>query len=94
MRRELANEVEINALDEEVQIRMKSNDLEMVFSVNADEMEDVVKMLSDAIEEAKKSKYYKKQYKRQSLCRNTWTLLFILAKITMRIIEEYLNVVV
>ena len=60
MRRELANEVEVNALDEEVQIRMKSNDLEMIFSIKADEMEDVVNWLNESIEEAKKSEYYKK----------------------------------
>lgn len=60
MRRELANEVEVNALDEEVQIRMKSDDLEMIFSIKADEMEDVVNWLNESIEEAKKSEYYKK----------------------------------
>lgn len=60
MRRELANEVEVKALDEEVQIRMKSDDLEMIFSIKADEMEDVVNWLNESIEEAKKSEYYKK----------------------------------
>lgn len=60
MRRELANEVEVKALDEEVQIRMKSDDLEMIFSIKADEMEDIVNWLNESIEEAKKSEYYKK----------------------------------
>ena len=60
MRRELANEVEVKALDEEVQIRMKSDDLEMIFSIKADEMEDVANWLNESIEEAKKSEYYKK----------------------------------